>query len=84
MTDDADRAATALIAAFRTLAASQPGKHQLQAAPGVISLMSGLPIGTLNGAFTDAARPAPPRAWRNCRCPGRSLLHDGRLTRPCG
>jgi ABC-type antimicrobial peptide transport system ATPase subunit len=65
MTDDADRAATALIAAFRTLAASQPGKHQLQAAPGVISLMSGLPIGTLNGAFTDAARPAATDAASN-------------------
>jgi hypothetical protein len=32
MTDDADHAATALIAAFRTLADSQPGMHQQQAA----------------------------------------------------
>ena len=31
--------------------------HQKQAAPGVISLMSGLPIATLNGVFTDAVRP---------------------------
>ena len=57
MTDDADRAAIALIAAFRALADSLPGMHQKQAAPGVISLMSGLPIATLNGVFTDAARP---------------------------
>ena len=57
MADDADRAAIALIAAFRTLADSLPGMHQKQAAPGVISLMSGLPIATLNGVFTDAARP---------------------------
>jgi hypothetical protein len=43
MTDDADRAATALIPALRALAASQPGMHQKQPAPGVISLMPGLP-----------------------------------------
>ena len=40
MTDDADRAAAALIAAFRTLADSLPGMYQKQAAPDVISLMS--------------------------------------------
>ena len=57
MTDDADRAAKALIAAFRLLADSLPGMHEKQAAPGVISLMSGLPMATLNGVFTDAARP---------------------------
>jgi hypothetical protein len=57
MTDDADRAAKALIAAFRTLADSLPGMYLKQTAPGVISLMSGLPIGTLNGVFTDAVRP---------------------------
>jgi N-acetylglutamate synthase len=57
MTDDADRAATALIAAFRTLADSLPGMYEKQAAPDVISLMSGLPLATLNGVFTDAARP---------------------------
>ena len=57
MTDDADRAAIALIAAFRTLADSLPGMYEKQAAPGVTSLMSGLPMATLNGVFTDAARP---------------------------
>jgi ribosomal protein S18 acetylase RimI-like enzyme len=57
MTDDADRAATALIAAFRTLADSLPGMYEKQASPGVISLMSGLPLATLNGVFTNAARP---------------------------
>jgi N-acetylglutamate synthase len=57
MTDDADRAAKALIAAFRLLAASLPGMHEQQVAPGVISLMSGLPLATLNGVFTDAVRP---------------------------
>jgi ribosomal protein S18 acetylase RimI-like enzyme len=57
MTEDADRAAKALIAAFRQLADSLPGMHQKQAAPGVISLMSGLPMATLNGVFTDAVRP---------------------------
>jgi hypothetical protein len=46
MTDDADCAATALIAAFRTPARSLPGGHEKQAAPGVISLMSGLPMAT--------------------------------------
>jgi ribosomal protein S18 acetylase RimI-like enzyme len=57
MSDDADHAATALIAALRTLADSLPGMHEKQTAPGVISLMSGLPLATLNGVFTDAARP---------------------------
>jgi ribosomal protein S18 acetylase RimI-like enzyme len=57
MTDDADRAAKALIAAFRLLADSLPGMHQKQVAPGVIRLMSGLPMATLNGVFTDAVRP---------------------------
>ena len=57
MTDDADRAAKALIAALRLLADSLPGMHEKQVAPGVISLMSGLPMATLNGVFTDAARP---------------------------
>ena len=57
MTEDADRAAKALIAAFRQLADSLPGMHQKQAAPGVISLMSGLAMATLNGVLTDAARP---------------------------
>jgi ribosomal protein S18 acetylase RimI-like enzyme len=57
MTDDADRAAKALIAAFRLLADSLPGMHEKRVAPGVISLMSGLPVATLNGVFTDAARP---------------------------
>jgi hypothetical protein len=33
MADDADRAATAPIPAFRTLADSRPGMHQKQAAP---------------------------------------------------
>jgi ribosomal protein S18 acetylase RimI-like enzyme len=57
MADDADRAAKALITAFRLLADSLPGMHEKQVAPGVISLMSGLPMATLNGVFTDAARP---------------------------
>jgi ribosomal protein S18 acetylase RimI-like enzyme len=57
MTDDADRAAKALIAAFRLLADRLPGMHEKQIAPGVISLMSGLPMATLNGVFTDAVRP---------------------------
>ncbi len=57
MTDDADRAAKALIAAFRQLMDSLPGMHLKQIGPGVISLMSGLPIATLNGVFTDAVRP---------------------------
>ena len=57
MTDDADRAAKALITAFRLLADRLPGMHEKQVAPGVISLMSGLPMATLNGVFTDAARP---------------------------
>ena len=57
MSDDADRAAKALLAAFRQLADSLPGMHQKQVAPGVISLMSGLPMATLNGVFTDAVRP---------------------------
>ena len=57
MTDDADRAAKALIAALRRLADSLPGMHEKRVAPGVISLMSGLPMATLNGVFTDAARP---------------------------
>jgi ribosomal protein S18 acetylase RimI-like enzyme len=57
MTDDADRAAKALIAAFRLLVDRLPGMHEQQVAPGVISLMSGLPIATLNGVFTDAVRP---------------------------
>jgi len=57
MTDDADRAAKALISAFRLLADRLPGMHEKQVAPGVISLMSGLPIATLNGVFTDAVRP---------------------------
>lgn len=57
MTDDADRAATALITAFRTLADSLPGMQAKQPAPGVMSLMSGLPIATLNGVFTEALRP---------------------------
>ena len=57
MTDDAGRAAKALIAALRLLADSLPGMHEKQVAPGVISLMSGLPMATLNGVLTDAARP---------------------------
>jgi ribosomal protein S18 acetylase RimI-like enzyme len=57
MTDDADRAAKALIRAFRLLADGLPGMHEKQVAPGVISLMSGLPLATLNGVFTDVARP---------------------------
>ena len=57
MTDDAGRAAQALIAALRLLADSLPGMHEKQVAPGVISLMSGLPMATLNGVLTDAARP---------------------------
>ena len=57
MTDDADRAAKAMIAALRLLADSLPGMHEQQVAPGVISLMSGLPMATLNGVLTDAARP---------------------------
>jgi N-acetylglutamate synthase len=57
MADDADRAAKALIAALRLLADRLPGMHQKQVAPGVIRLMSGLPMATLNGVFTDALRP---------------------------
>lgn len=57
MSDDADRAAKALIAAFRLLADSLPGMYEKHTAPGVISLMSGLPIATLNGVFTDTVRP---------------------------
>jgi ribosomal protein S18 acetylase RimI-like enzyme len=57
MTADADSAASALIAAFRLLADSLPGMHQKQVGPGVISLISGLPMATLNGVFTDAAHP---------------------------
>jgi ribosomal protein S18 acetylase RimI-like enzyme len=57
MTDDAGRAAKALIAALRLLADGLPGMHEKQVAPGVISLMSGLPMATLNGVLTDAARP---------------------------
>ena len=57
MTDDAGRAAQALIAALRLLADSLPGMHEKQVAPGVISLMSGLAMATLNGVLTDAARP---------------------------
>jgi GNAT superfamily N-acetyltransferase len=57
MTDDADRAAKALIAALRLLADSLPGMHEQQVAPGVISLMSGLPMATLNGVLSDAVRP---------------------------
>ena len=58
MTDDADPAAKALIAAFRLLADSLPGMHEKQVAPGVISLMSGLPMATLNGVFNIATVPA--------------------------
>jgi ribosomal protein S18 acetylase RimI-like enzyme len=57
MTDDADRAAKALIAALRLLADSLPGMHQQQVAPGVISLMSGLPMATLNGVISDVVGP---------------------------
>ena len=57
MTDDAGHAAKALIAALRLLADSLPGMHEQQVAPGVISLMSGLPMATLNGVLTDATRP---------------------------
>ena len=57
MTDDADRAAKALIAAFRLLADRLPGMHEKQVAPGVISLMSGLPVATLNGVLTASAHP---------------------------
>jgi hypothetical protein len=59
MTDDADRAAKTLIAAFRLLADRLPGMHEKQVAPGVISLMSGLPMATLNGVCTDLARALP-------------------------
>jgi N-acetylglutamate synthase len=57
MSDDADRAAQAVIASLRLLADSLPGMRQQQVAPGVISLMSGLPLATLNGVFTDGVRP---------------------------
>jgi hypothetical protein len=57
MTSDADRAATALVAVLLLPADRLPGRHQKRVAPGVISLMSRLPTATLNGVFTDAARP---------------------------
>jgi N-acetylglutamate synthase len=57
MTADADRAARATIAAFRLLARNLPGMHEEPAGPGVLGLVSGLPIATLNGVFTEAARP---------------------------
>jgi len=45
--------------------------HLKQVGPGVISLMSGLPIATLNGVFTDLAVDLP-------------LLPARRLTPPRG
>jgi hypothetical protein len=66
VTDDADRAATALIAAFRTPAGSLPGRREKQAAPGVISLMPGLPMGGLPLPWSIP----PPRRVSNSRPDG--------------
>jgi len=59
MTAEADRA---VIAALQVLARSVPGMHEKQVGPGVYSLLSGLPVATLNGVGTDVAR--PPSGWR--------------------
>jgi len=57
MTAEADRAAHALIAALRLLASSVPGMYEQQVGPGVFTVVSGLPIATLNGVVTDITDP---------------------------
>jgi ribosomal protein S18 acetylase RimI-like enzyme len=57
MSDEADRAAHALIAVFRVLASMVPGMYEQQACPGVFTLVSGLPVATLNGVCTDVVHP---------------------------
>jgi N-acetylglutamate synthase len=55
--NEADRAARGLIAALRVLTSSVPGMFEQQAGPGVFTVVSGIPIPTLNGVVTDLTDP---------------------------
>jgi ribosomal protein S18 acetylase RimI-like enzyme len=57
MATEADRAARGVIGAFRLLARNLPGMRAEPAGPGLLSLVSGAPIPTLNCLFTEDAQP---------------------------
>jgi len=57
MTADADRAAHALLTALRLMMRSLPGMYEKPVSSSVVGLVSGLPLPTLNGVFTDADHP---------------------------
>lgn len=59
MTTDADQCARAFVATLRLLVREMPGMYEVPGAGGVTGVVSGMPVPTLNGVFTEVARPAP-------------------------
>ncbi len=58
MATDADLCARAFVSALRLLVREMPGMYEQPGGDGVIGIVSGMPLPTLNGVFTEVARPA--------------------------
>lgn len=58
MATDADLCAHAFVSALRLLVREMPGMYERPGGDGVISIVSGMPLPTLNGVFTEITRPA--------------------------
>jgi GNAT superfamily N-acetyltransferase len=57
VTTDADLCARASVAALRLLVREMPGMYEVPGSNGVTGVVSGMPVPTLNGVFTEVTRP---------------------------
>lgn len=57
MSTDAEVAARALLSALGLMAREMPGMQEKPAGPGVVGLVTGIPVATLNGVFTGSPHP---------------------------
>jgi ribosomal protein S18 acetylase RimI-like enzyme len=58
VTTDADLCARAFVAMLRLLVREMPGMYERPGGPGVAGLVSGMPLATLNGVFTEVTQPS--------------------------
>jgi ribosomal protein S18 acetylase RimI-like enzyme len=58
VTTDADLCARAFVATLRLLVREMPGMYEIPGPGGVTGVVSGMPVPTLNGVFTEVTRPA--------------------------
>jgi ribosomal protein S18 acetylase RimI-like enzyme len=58
VTTDADLCAHAFVATLRLLVREMPGMYEVPGAGGVTGVVSGMPVPSLNGVFTEVTRPA--------------------------